>query len=315
MAGAHLELAATGFAAWAQGGRQDLGLSWCWNSHLGPGVWLQPPQCFTSVDLQQLICAGNFVSKAPEGNTSQLPAFPWLRQRWRQRQECALWTWTLGDRKQRIACFLVENSSRGIFSGSSARVSTSVSPLSRQSSETDLGVSSPITGRTVDNHRAERKIHSTSGSNCGQDNNYASCQGNKGQHTLRKAMAGICTKNSPHTKNIGLSQATQACACIKAVLQENRTLLFLLNSESQRNLSTMKQRNHSQSTDQKNSSERTNRSIQSTLHLESNRNKPQCNIVNQLYFNIKNFKTKHKEPGRHKRNIDHLDYINIKNIC
>ena len=146
MAGAGLELAATGFAAWAQGGRQDLGLSWCWNSHMGPGVWLQRSQCFTSVDLQQLICAGDFVSKAPEGNTSQLPAFPRLRRGWGQcQQKCALWTCTLGDRKQHIACFSVEKSSRGIFSGSSARVSTSVSPLSCQSSETNLGVSTPIT--------------------------------------------------------------------------------------------------------------------------------------------------------------------------
>lgn len=89
----------------------------------------------------------------------------------------------------------------------------------------------PITGRTVDKHRAKKRTPSMSGSNCGQDNNnYTPCQGNKGQHTLRKDMAGICTKNSPHTKNIGLSQATQAHSCKKAALQENSTLLFLLNS-------------------------------------------------------------------------------------
>lgn len=89
----------------------------------------------------------------------------------------------------------------------------------------------PIIGKTVDKHRAKRRTPSISGSNCGQDNNnYTPCQGNKGQHTLRKDMADICTKNSPHTKNIGLSQAKQACSCIKAVLQENSTLLFLLNS-------------------------------------------------------------------------------------
>lgn len=45
-------------------------------------------------------------------------------------------------------------------------------------------------------------------------------QGYNGQHTLRKDVASICTKNSPQTKNTRLTQATQECSHIKTVLQD-----------------------------------------------------------------------------------------------
>ena len=71
-------------------------------------------------------------------------------------------------------------------------------------------------------------------------------------------MAGIHTKNIPHTKNIRLIQATQGCSHIK---HSPKTTVnkFLLNSYSQRNISKMKkQRNHSNLKDQENSLEGTN---------------------------------------------------------
>ena len=42
----------------------------------------------------------------------------------------------------------------------------------------------------------------------------------RGQHTLGKDMASICTKNIPHTKNNGLTQSTQGCSHIKTALQD-----------------------------------------------------------------------------------------------
>ena len=136
----------------------------------------------------------------------------------------------MGDRKQYRAYFLMESSSRGIFSGSSARVSTSVPPISYKSSETDVGVSTPKLARRsyyrqgYDNHRGKRRPHSTSSAGSGNhNNNYTPYQGDNGQYTLRKDISGIHTKNTFHTKNIRLTQATQGCSHIKAALQENST--------------------------------------------------------------------------------------------
>ena len=46
-------------------------------------------------------------------------------------------------------------------------------------------------------------------------------EGDNSQHTLRKDVADIHTKNSPHTKNIGLTQATQGHSHIKIALQDH----------------------------------------------------------------------------------------------
>lgn len=83
-------------------------------------------------------------------------------------------------------------------------------------------------------------------------------QGNSGKHMLRKEAAGTHTKNSPRTKNIKPTQATQGHFHTSIALQDQSRQLFLLNSQNNRNISKVKkQRNHSQLKDRENSTERT----------------------------------------------------------
>ena len=84
-------------------------------------------------------------------------------------------------------------------------------------------------------------------------------QGDIGHNKLRKEVADIHAKNTLHTKNIKPTQPTQGHSHIKIVLQDHSRWLFLLNSQSKRNISkTRKQRNYSQWNDQENATERAN---------------------------------------------------------
>lgn len=71
-----------------------------------------------------------------------------------------------------------------------------------------------------DNQRAKRRSCSISMAGSGHHNTRShSTSGDNSQHTLRKDVAGIHTKNSPRTKNIRLTQATQGLSHIKTALQ------------------------------------------------------------------------------------------------
>ena len=73
-----------------------------------------------------------------------------------------------------------------------------------------------------DNHRAKGRTCSTSSAGPGHHNtSHTSYQGDNGQHILRKEVAGIHTKNSPHTKIIKPMQVTQGCSHIKIVSQDH----------------------------------------------------------------------------------------------
>ena len=80
-------------------------------------------------------------------------------------------------------------------------------PSSYHGLEPDLGAFAPTTGdQTVpwqgcNNHRAKRRPHPTSVAGSGyHNNNHTFYQGDNTLQTLRKDVAGIHTKNSPHTK-------------------------------------------------------------------------------------------------------------------
>ena len=80
----------------------------------------------------------------------------------------------------------------------------------------DLGATTPTTGsrpypqQGCDNHTAKRRPHSTFKAGCDHHNtSLTHYQEDNGQHIMRKAEAGIHTKNSPLTKNITQTQATQ----------------------------------------------------------------------------------------------------------
>ena len=108
-------------------------------------------------------------------------------------------------------------------------------------------------------HRAKGRPHATFSAVPGPHTSHTSYQGNNGQHTLRKEVADIHAKNTLHTKNIKPTQPTQGHSHIKIVLQDHSRWLFLLNSQSKRNISkTRKQRNYSQWNDQENATERAN---------------------------------------------------------
>ena len=129
--------------------------------------------------------------------------------------------------------FLVDGSCRGILSGSSPSGSAPVPPTSHCSPETDLGASTQTTGEQtlpstgLYNHRAKRRPCSTSSAGSGHHNtNHTPYQGDISQHTMRKDVAGIHTKNSPCTKNIKLMEATQGCSHMKTPLQDNSRHCF-----------------------------------------------------------------------------------------
>ena len=102
---------------------------------------------------------------------------------------------------------------RGIF----PRGRAPAQPSSYHGLEPDLGAFAPTTGdQTVpwqgcNNHRTKRRPHPTSVAGSGyHNNNHTFYQGDNTLQTLRKDVAGIHTKNSPHTKNIGLMQVTHS---------------------------------------------------------------------------------------------------------
>ena len=93
---------------------------------------------------------------------------------------------------------------------------------------------------SCDNHRAKRRTHPTSSAGSGHHNTkHTPYQRDNSQHTLRKDVADICTKNSPHAKNIGLTQSIPGHSHVKTALRDHSRKLFLLNSET-KNLSQMK---------------------------------------------------------------------------
>ena len=76
--------------------------------------------------------------------------------------------------------------------------------------------SRPCYWQGCENHRANRGHCLTSHVGSGHHNtNHTSHQGDNSQYTLRKDVAGIHTKNSPHTKNIRLMESTQRCSHLK----------------------------------------------------------------------------------------------------
>ena len=80
--------------------------------------------------------------------------------------------------------------------------------------------SSPWQG--CDSQEEKRRPHSTSRAGSGHNNsNHISLSRVNSQHILRRDVAGIQTRNSPHTKNIELTQSTQGfdsslCMCFIA---------------------------------------------------------------------------------------------------
>ena len=83
-------------------------------------------------------------------------------------------------------------------------------------------LSRPCPWHGGDNHGAKRNTHLTSRTASRYYNiNHIPYQRDNSQHTLRKDMAGICTKNSPHTKNIRYTQSTQVSSHIKTPLQDH----------------------------------------------------------------------------------------------
>ena len=104
---------------------------------------------------------------------------------------------------------------RNTYSSSPSR-STPVPPTSYCSLEPNLGASTPTTGEQTppltgmwQPQSKEEALFNTQCS-CSHCNiNHTPCQENNSQHTLRKAVEGIHTINSPHVKNIRLMQATR----------------------------------------------------------------------------------------------------------
>ena len=91
-----------------------------------------------------------------------------------------------------------------------------------------LRVSNPTTGEHTPpwqggiSYGAERRPHKISSAGSGHHNtNHIPYQGDNSQHTLRKDMAGIHTKISPHTKNTGYTRPTQGRSLIKTPLNEH----------------------------------------------------------------------------------------------
>ena len=80
----------------------------------------------------------------------------------------------------------------------------------------------PCPRQGCDSQRAKRGTHpiSTAGSHH-HNTKHTPSQWDNDQHTLRKDMAGIHTKNSPRTKNTGLTQSTQGSSHRKTALQDH----------------------------------------------------------------------------------------------
>ena len=117
---------------------------------------------------------------------------------------CILWACTRGDRRHHGEHFPECSFYRGIHSGSSLSGSAPVLPTAHCSSETDLGdVYSNNWGADpapIGLWQPQRRSHSTFSAGSGHHKITLSCQGDNGQHTPRKDVAGIHTTNSPHTK-------------------------------------------------------------------------------------------------------------------
>ena len=76
--------------------------------------------------------------------------------------------------------------------------------------------------QVCDNHRANRRPHSTSSAGPGHHNTkHTPSKGTTASHTLRKDTAGIHPKNSPCTKNTGLTQSSHRYSHIKTALQDH----------------------------------------------------------------------------------------------
>ena len=70
--------------------------------------------------------------------------------------------------------------------------------------------------------KALKKPHLTSSTDSRHyKTNHTPYQGDNGQQTLKKDVAGIHTKTSSHTKNTELTQSTQGCSHIKTPLQDH----------------------------------------------------------------------------------------------
>ena len=96
-----------------------------------------------------------------------------------------------------------------ILSGSSPSGSAPILPTSYCSSETALVASIPITSEQTlpltvggDNHRAKRRPCSISSAGPGHNTSHISHQGDTGQQTMMKEIAGIQTKDSPRHQKI-----------------------------------------------------------------------------------------------------------------
>ena len=135
----------------------------------------------------------------------------------------------MGDRQHRGGHFPACSFYRGILSGSAPSGSALVLPTAHCSSETDLGdVSSYTWGADPAPDRAVTTADQRGGPIQRPVQVLVTttaitppCQGDNGQHTLRKDVAGIHTKNSPHTKNMRLTEATQRHSHIKKALQDH----------------------------------------------------------------------------------------------
>lgn len=77
----------------------------------------------------------------------------------------------------------------------------------------------PAPNRAVTTTKQKKESYSISSAGSNHKTNYAPYQGDNGQQTLRKTTAGIHTKNSLHTKDITLMQATRGI-----LLHENSPL-------------------------------------------------------------------------------------------
>ena len=112
-------------------------------------------------------------------------------------------------------------------SGSFPRGSAPVPPASHHSLEPDLGTSTTTTGeQTLPPCRAVTSTKQRGGPTqhplqalVTTATNTPPIKGTRA--TLRKEMASIHTKNSPHTRNFGFKQATQGHSHIKTALQDH----------------------------------------------------------------------------------------------
>ena len=146
-----------------------------------------------------------------------------------------------GRQHHRIACtgrYLLGKTCSGSF----PRERAPIPPTSHYRSELDLGASIPTTReQTLPSTglwqpEAKRRTHPTHSAGSGLHNtNTPLYQGNKGQHTLKKHAARIYTKNSPCTKNVGLTVYTESLPYRNSPSRP-QTNVFLLNSRNQRNI-------------------------------------------------------------------------------